>query len=136
MEEKPLSQLIRHSKWYFVLAIVLAIIGAALTLVPYLIAARIIMQLFTHAVTLAQFWGDFVWLVMSNVLAKGCHAASTYYSHLGTFQVLCELRTRSIKRISQAPLGVVQERHVGSYQNLLVAVIEQLSLCSHTWYRI
>ena len=111
---------------FFLGSVVLAVLGVAASLVPYLIIARIVEQLLagnrerdfylTQVLLMALFW----------LIRVALHSLSTSLSHAATFTVLGGIRTQLCAKLSRIPLGSVLSDNSGSYKNIIVERVDAM----------
>ena len=110
----------------YVVSVLLAIIGVAGGIVPYVAAGHMVAEVLDGTRDFAVYlrWcsiaaaGFLVWVV--------CHAASTTLSHRATFAVIAGMRRRVADKLTRTPLGYVLDTPSGKLKNVLVERIDAI----------
>lgn len=115
-----------EKKGAYILSICFALLSVACCIAPYLMIARIVRQLMDgvrdwnlylqECGIVALFW-------LGNVLF---HAISTTMSHVATFNLLGNIRTRMCAKLARLPLGTVLDMPSGSLKSIMVDRIDSM----------
>lgn len=123
----PFAKLWEWSKtehsWY-ILSVILAVLGVACSIVPYFCAAEIIGILLKGSVEFSDF---FKWIGIASAGYIG-HVIfanlSTGVSHTATYHTLREIRKKAILKLSRILMGTILNTPSGSYKTTIVDRIE------------
>ncbi len=111
---------------YFVLSIVLAMLGVAASFVPYLIIASIVKQLLLGNREWDYYLQNVLWMGVCWIIRMTLHSVSTSLSHVATFTVLGGIRKQLCEKLSRIPLGSVLDDNSGSYKNIIVERVDSM----------
>ena len=115
-----------RKKFYFLLSVILAILGVAMSFVPYLLTADIVRNLLSDN----RDWNYYLRLVVLMgicwVIRLVLHSVSTGLSHAGTFSLLGGIRKQLCAKLSRIPLGSVLDDNSGSYKNIIVERVDSM----------
>lgn len=115
-----------RKKLYFLLSVILAILGVAMSFVPYLLTADIVRNLLSDN----RDWNYYLRLVVLMgicwVIRLVLHSVSTGLSHAGTFSLLGGIRKQLCAKLSRIPLGSVLDDNSGSYKNIIVERVDSM----------
>lgn len=117
----------RHHKGKYAASVLLAVVGVAGGLIPYVGVSRIIIHLL--AGTRSDVGVYLMWCGISGVgliLKTICMNWSTALSHEATFSVIAEVRTRLVEKLARVPMGYVVETPSGQFKNILVEKADSL----------
>lgn len=115
-----------RKKGYFIGSVIIALIGVAVSFVPYLIAAKAAAQLLGGNTDAVYYIKLAVVMAACWVLRVTLHSISTTLSHVGTFNVLGEVRRQICEKLSRIPLGSVLDDNSGSYKNIIVERVDSV----------
>ncbi|MGD1851754.1 MAG: ABC transporter ATP-binding protein [Cyanophyceae cyanobacterium] len=112
----------------------LAIIGAALGLVPYYLIYLVSLQLLGADALGADAKGwatESVWPLagwaVGAVVGKGvCVGLSTRFSHIAAYTILYDLRVELARKLGRLPLGYFSDRTTGEIKKIIHEDVEQL----------
>ncbi|MEM6725846.1 MAG: ABC transporter ATP-binding protein [Bacteroidota bacterium] len=135
MKEKPaqksgISRLLEIAgvrKRMLLLSATLAVLHAALSLVPYIITFYIIEQLITQGGSVLAthyLWWAFTAVVGSVVLLY----ASGMASHMAAFNILYELRTQIANKLGKLPIGYISRGSSGAFKKIISDDVERIEL--------
>ncbi|WP_353096141.1 hypothetical protein [Tissierella praeacuta] len=94
-------------------SIILAILGVAAGIVPYLAVARMVIGLINGNQE-SEFYGVMCLVAAGGYLLKVIFSIwSTSVSHTATFEVLKEIRKKIISKLSRLPMGVILDTPSG-----------------------
>lgn len=121
-----LAELARPRLGEYLFSVLLALLGVACQLMPYLIIIDLIRELV--AGTAEKAWCIRECLLMAGwwVLRYLLHAVSTATSHHATFHVLAGIRLRLLEKLATMPLGTVLEKASGAYKSIIVERVDSI----------
>ena len=121
-----LAEFAEEKRNLYVASVVVAIIGVACSIVPYIILGDIVAMLIggnrewqiyvKDGMLMAAFW-------VGRVIF---HGISTSYSHKATFHVLATIRKRLCDKLARVPLGCVKDTPSGSLKNIMVERVDSI----------
>lgn len=121
-----LAEFAGEKKNLYVASVVVAIIGVACSIVPYIIMGDIVAKLIggnhdwqiyvKDGMLMAAFW-------VGRVIF---HGISTSCSHKATFHVLATIRKRLCDKLARVPLGRVKDTPSGSLKNIMVERVDSI----------
>lgn len=113
-------------KSLYISSVLLAVLGVACSLVPYVIMGDMVTKLIDgnrewtvylrEGLVMAVFW-------IGRVIF---HGLSTTCSHKATFHVLGNIRKRVCDKLAKVPLGLVKDTPSGSLKNIIVERIDSI----------
>lgn len=114
-------------KGLMVLSATLAVIHAALALVPYILVYYILKQLIqTGASSVPVDW--LVWAFAAVAASVVLLYASGMASHVSAFNILYEIRTKIADKLGKLPLGYVSSGSSGAFKKILADDVERIEL--------
>lgn len=121
-----LAEFAEEKRNLYVASVVVAIIGVACSIVPYIILGDIVAMLIggnrewqiyvKDGMLMAAFW-------VGRVIF---HGISTSCSHKATFHVLATIRKRLCDKLARVPLGCVKDTPSGSLKNIMVERVDSI----------
>lgn len=121
-----LAEFAGEKKNLYVTSVIVAIIGVACSIVPYVIIGDIVAKLIDgnrdwqiylrDGIVMAVFW-------LARVIF---HGISTSCSHKATFHVLATIRKRLCDKLAKVPLGRVMDTPSGSLKNIMVERVDSI----------
>ena len=128
-EPNPVALLLAWSeenRGRYALSVLLAVIGVAGSIVPYVAAGQMIVGVLGGV-------RDFgFYLMWCGVAAAGyagyivCHHASTAVSHKATFSTISKVRRRIADKLTRVPLGYVLDTPSGKLKNIMVEKVDSI----------
>ena len=115
-----------RKKAYFGGSVILAIIGVAVSFIPYLIIADIVSNLLMGNTDKGYYLKAVVIMGICWAFRVIFHSVSTTLSHVATFNVLGGIRTQLCEKLSKIPLGSVLDDNSGSYKNIIVERVDSM----------
>ena len=109
-------------------SVLLAILGSASGVAPYLAVSQILIRLCGGNYALEPIAGYALLGLLGYLGNVWLSAASTMLSHHSAFTVLKEIRTALTAKLSRVPMGTVLDTPSGKYKTLLVDTVEKLEL--------
>lgn len=120
MKKNYFTHYLGMHKWLFGGSVLLAILGAASALVPYVIASRMIAKLIGGAREWSVFGPLMLALAIFVTAASLCAKLSTSISHIATFDLLAAIRRDITAKLRKLPLGVVEAYTSGRLKDIMV----------------
>lgn len=121
-----LLSLAKDCKGKFIESVIFAIIGVAAGVVPYLIAARIIIGLI-NGESSVEFYGLNCLIILGAFTVKAIFAnVSTTISHSATFKTLKSIRLKMMSKLSRVSMGTLQNTPSGQMKDTIVDRVEGL----------
>lgn len=114
-----------HRKMY-VWSVIMAVIGVACSVLPFVVIAGMITRLIEGNRELDTYLRDCGLLMLLWVIRVGGHGISTTLSHRATFAVLGNIRRRVCAKLARVPLGYVLDTPSGSLKNIIVERIDSI----------
>lgn len=109
-------------------SVLLAILGSACGVVPYLAVTQIIIRILGKNYDLVPI-GLLALLVLLGYLGgTWLNTASTMLSHRSAFMILKNIRTELTAKLSRVPMGTILDTPSGNFKTLLVDTVEKLEL--------
>lgn len=107
-------------------SVVLAILGVLSGFIPYFCVGKMVILLVTKTADMKNCMPFVVVALIGSIMRVVLLACSTAQSHIATFSVLAEVRTRCIHKLSNLSMGTLQEQSVGRWKSILVDQIESM----------
>ena len=104
----------------YVFSMIMAVIGVACSMVPFVIIANMVKRLLEGDRELSGYLLDCGIMLVLWLGRVICHSISTTFSHKATFEVLGNIRKRVCDKLSKLPLGYVLDTPSGSLKNVIV----------------
>lgn len=121
-----LAEFAGEKKSLYISSVVIAVLGVACSVVPYIIMGDMVTKLINgnndwtlyllEGIVMAAFWGG-------RVIFGGI---STAFSHKATFHVLATIRKRLCDKLARVPLGRVIDTPSGSLKNIIVERVDSI----------
>ncbi|MBD9628177.1 ABC transporter ATP-binding protein [Ensifer sp. ENS06] len=125
---RPIAAHAKSRAWLLALSCALAIVASALTILPYLVAYRLIAL--ALAADMSQMAYDLPWLaataVAAIVLKHLCLVASTLVAHAASFGVLHELRLAIARKCVLLPLDFFSRNATGRLKSVMRDDVDSL----------
>lgn len=115
-----------RKKSNFIWSVILAVLGVATSFIPYMIIADIVKNLLSQNSDWNYYLKMVVIIGFCWVIRLTFHSVSTSLSHIGTFNVLGEIRKLLCAKLSKIPLGSVLDDNSGSYKNIIVERVDSM----------
>ena len=128
-KEKTFSRVLGFAgqkKNYYVLSVAFSILGAICRILPFVVVAHIVQNLFNGNTTFGFYIQDFIIIAIMWLLGVGFHGISTTLSHVATFNVLGNIRKQGLLKLERMPLGDVRAFGSGNIKNILVERIDSI----------
>ncbi len=111
---------------YFGGSVLLAILGVAVSFVPYILISGMVKNLIEGNRDWQFYLIQMVLMGLCWALRIFLHSVSTTLSHVATFTVLGGIREQLCEKLSRIPLGSVLDDHSGSYKNIIVERVDSM----------
>ncbi|MEN0047042.1 MAG: ABC transporter ATP-binding protein, partial [Bacteroidota bacterium] len=121
-----LLEIAGRRKFHLILSGILAVLHAALALVPYVLVYYIIHLLVQPPITVEEVQQYLIWAVAAGVGSYVFLYASGMASHVAAFNILYELRKQTAAKLGQLPLGFVQNFRSGALKKIVADDIERI----------
>ncbi|MEM0991751.1 MAG: ABC transporter ATP-binding protein [Bacteroidota bacterium] len=121
-----LLEIAGRRKYHLILSGVLAVIHAALALVPYVLVYYIIQLLVTPPIETEQVQQYLIWAIVAGVGSYVFLYASGMASHIAAFNILYELRKQTAAKLGRLPLGFIQDFRSGALKKIVSDDIERI----------
>lgn len=115
-----------RKKAFFGGSVLLAILGVAVSFVPYLIIADMVKELLAGNKDWDYYLRQVLFMGLSWVIRLTLHSISTSLSHVATFTVLAGIRKQLCEKLSKIPLGSVLDDSSGTYKNIIVERVDSM----------
>ena len=111
---------------YYIFSILIAVIGVGFSILPYLVMTKIIFQLIDGSKDWSLYLRECGFMALFWLCRCVCHSISTTLSHVGTFNVLANIKNRCMEKFPKLPLGDVLERSSGSIKNVICERVDSI----------
>ena len=109
-------------------SVLLAVLGSACGVVPYLAVTQIIIRILGKNYELAPIGLLALSALLGYLGGTWLNAASTMLSHRSAFTILKNIRTELTAKLSRVPMGTILDTPSGKFKTLLVDTVEKLEL--------
>lgn len=109
-------------------SVLLAILGSACGVVPYLAVTQIIIQILGKNYDLVPIGLLALLALLGYLGGTWLNTASTMLSHRSAFMILKNIRTELTAKLSRVPMGTILDTPSGNFKTLLVDTVEKLEL--------
>ena len=110
----------------YIASVLLAVIGAAFQILPFVVMAKVIGRLLSGNKDLPGYLIDCAVMAVFWLLRVLFHSLSTAQSHKATFAVLGNIRKQGLAKLARMPLGDVQAKGSGELKNILVERVDSM----------
>lgn len=121
-----LAEFAGEKKNLYVASVVIAILGVACSIVPYVIMGDIVTKLIGGNRNWQFYLKDGVIMGIFWIGRVIFHGISTSCSHKATFHVLAAIRKRLCDKLAKVPLGRVKDTPSGSLKNIMVERVDSI----------
>ncbi|MCR4842030.1 MAG: ABC transporter ATP-binding protein/permease [Eubacterium sp.] len=111
---------------FFAGSVLLAILGVAVSLIPYLIMGKIISELMGGNRDWQFYLMQCVYMAIAWAGRVIFHSVSTSMSHMATYEVLAGIRRQITKKLQEVPLGDVLDEASGTFKNIIVERVDSV----------
>ena len=109
-------------------SVLLAILGSACGVVPYLAVTQIIIRILGKNYDLVPIGLLALLALLGYLGGTWLNTASTMLSHRSAFMILKNIRTELTAQLSRVPMGTILDTPSGNFKTLLVDTVEKLEL--------
>ena len=109
-------------------SVLLAILGSACGVVPYLAVTQIIILILGKNYDLVPIGLLALLALLGYLGGTWLNTASTMLSHRSAFMILKNIRTELTAKLSRVPMGTILDTPSGNFKTLLVDTVEKLEL--------
>ena len=109
-------------------SVLLAVLGSACGVIPYLAVSRIIIRLLDRNYNLTSIGLLALFAFLGYLGSTWLSTASTMLSHRSAFKILKNIRTELTAKLSRVPMGYILDTPSGKFKTLLVDTVEKLEL--------
>lgn len=109
-------------------SVLLAVLGSACGIVPYLAVTQIIIRLLSRNYELVPIGLLALLALLGYLGGTWLNTASTMLSHRSAFIILKNIRTELTAKLSRVPMGTILDTPSGKFKTLLVDTVEKLEL--------
>ena len=109
-------------------SVLLAILGSACGVVPYLAVTQIIIRILGKNYDLVPIGLLALLALLGYLGGTWLNTASTMLSHRSAFMILKNIRTELTAKLSRVPMGTILDTPSGNFKTLLVDTVEKLEL--------
>lgn len=113
-------------KMFYIFSILIAVIGVGFSILPYLVMTKIVFQLIDGSKDWSLYLRECGFMALFWLCRCVCHSISTTLSHVGTFNVLANIKNRCMEKFPKLPLGDVLERSSGSIKNVICERVDSI----------
>lgn len=121
-----LAEFAGEKKNLYVASVVIAVMGVACSIVPYIIIGDIVAKLIGGNRDWQFYLKDGMIMAVFWVVRVILHGISTSCSHKATFHVLATIRKRLCDKLAKVPLGRVKDTPSGSLKNIMVERVDSI----------
>lgn len=111
---------------YFILSVILAVVGVGAEMVPYFAGVKMICMMYHGETQLAAYSVPLLAAAIGYIVKSACTSFSALVSHTGTFEVLYDIRCALIDKLTKVPLGYVKETPSGTFKDTIVDKVDGL----------
>ncbi|MEL6699078.1 MAG: ABC transporter ATP-binding protein [Bacteroidota bacterium] len=121
-----LLEIAGKKQYHLLLSAVLAVLHAAVALVPYILVYYIIEQLLRPPIDQMAIQTYLLWAIGAGISSYGLLYASGLLSHVAAFNILYELRTSATAKLGELSLGFTQQHASGTWKKIVADDIERI----------
>lgn len=121
-----LAEFAGEKKSLYAASVVIAIMGVACSVVPYVIIGDIVARLIDGNLDWQCYLKDGIVMAVFWAARVVFHGISTSCSHKATFYVLATIRKRLCDKLAKVPLGRVKDTPSGSLKNIMVERVDSM----------
>lgn len=110
----------------YMASVIFAVIGVALSVVPYYFTAQMIIHLINSDKEISFYALYCLIIVVAWLLRYIFHSISTSLSHKATFSVISEIRLRLTRKLTRLPMGYLLDTPSGTLKNILVERVDSI----------
>ncbi len=121
-----LIKLAGERKGKLIASCLLLILNAVLTVIPFLLAYWLLLELFGAQIDLRKMWYLVGAIPVIYIMANGVLIYAYDLSHRAAYEILYEVRLRLAERMIQAPLGFYTGKNTGELETVVNEHVERL----------
>ena len=121
---KELGGFMRPYRALYSLSVIISILSVFLNIGGYILAGKIVVELFESTVDWSQIVRTGIVLALCKLGSGIAMNLSTWLSHLAAFNTLRDIRTELIKKMLRLPMGYFEENGSGRLKTMLVDNVE------------
>jgi len=125
---KRLLKLAGQQRRKLIASCILAVVGTALGLVPFILTYLMVLELFNPVINQAYVWKLVFWCIVAIILKFVFMGLSGSLSHLAAYSILYDLRIKLAKKLGTLPLGYFKEKNTGDTKTAMNEHVEQIEL--------
>lgn len=115
-----------EKKSLYAASVVMAVLGVACSIIPYVIVGDIVAKLISGNRDWQFYLKDGIIMAIFWIGRVIFHGISTTCSHKATFYVLAAIRKRLCDKLAKVPLGRVKDTPSGSLKNIMVERVDSI----------
>ena len=121
---KELGGFMRPYRALYSLSVIISILSVFLNICGYILAGKIVVELFESTVDWSQIVRTGIILALCKLGSGIAMNLSTWLSHLAAFNTLRDIRTELIRKMLRLPMGYFEENGSGRLKTMLVDNVE------------
>ena len=121
---KELGGFMRPYRALYSLSVIISILSVFLNICGYILAGKIVVELFESTVDWSQIVRTGIVLALCKLGSGITMNLSTWQSHLAAFNTLRDIRTELIRKMLRLPMGYFEENGSGRLKTMLVDNVE------------
>ena len=121
---KELGGFMRPYRALYSLSVIISILSVFLNIGGYILAGKIVVELFESTVDWSQIVRTGIILALCKLGSGIAMNLSTWLSHLAAFNTLRDIRTELIRKMLRLPMGYFEENGSGRLKTMLVDNVE------------
>ncbi|MGD1896976.1 MAG: ABC transporter ATP-binding protein [Phormidesmis sp.] len=126
-DAQPLKRVVLRRKGTLTLSAILAVLGAALGLLPYYLVYLVSLKLFDSPAPDPRYITQLAWWAVAAVIGKSLFTGlSIRASHIAAYTILYDLRIELARKLASLPLGYFSNRTTGEVKKIIHEDVEQL----------
>ncbi|MDO5732871.1 MAG: ABC transporter ATP-binding protein [Eubacteriales bacterium] len=125
---KYIIEFLKLHKAYYAFSILFSVLSAACTVLPYIISAKIIGLLIAGNKNIHDYKGYIIYLFIVLTCSNLFHKISTGLSHTATFDLLATIRKRLADKLTQIPLGLIDDYSSGKLKDIMVEKVDKVEI--------
>jgi len=110
----------------YIASVIFAVIGVALSVVPYYFTAQMIIHLINNDREISFYALYCLIMLIAWLLRYIFHSISTSLSHKATFSVISEIRLRLTRKLTRLPMGYLLDTPSGTLKNVIVERVDSI----------
>ncbi len=125
---KRLLELAGQQRRKLIASCILAVIGTALGLVPFILIYLMVLELFNPVIDQLYVGKLVFWCIVAIILRFAFMGLSSSLSHLAAYSILYDLRIKLGEKLGKLPLGYFKEKNTGDTKTAMNEHVEQIEL--------